>query len=156
MERDADADADARDADAEAADREADAAAAERDADALPAAWDADAAAAERDAWSDANAAWLTAAAASSRAAPLDTALGDTSRSAAAEASRSAAPQAPPASGGCEPGYSPCIPLGEGDIDCSSGKGNGPRYVHGPVTVTGDDPYDLDTNDADNIGCENG
>jgi hypothetical protein len=40
-----------------------------------------------------------------------------------------------------------------GDIDCAGGSGNGPRYVQGPVEVTGSDPYDLDR-DGDGIGCE--
>ena len=33
------------------------------------------------------------------------------------------------------------------------GSGDGPRYVQGPVTVTGSDPYGLDA-DGDGIGCE--
>lgn len=48
-------------------------------------------------------------------------------------------------------GYSPCIPPGP-DVDCSGGTGNGPRYT-GPVTVTGSDPYGLDS-DGDGFGCE--
>jgi hypothetical protein len=39
-------------------------------------------------------------------------------------------------------------------VDCAGGGGNGPRYVTGPVTVSGSDPYDLDR-DGDGIGCEN-
>jgi hypothetical protein len=54
--------------------------------------------------------------------------------------------------GGCTPGYSPCIPPGS-DVDCAGGGGNGPRYVQGPVTVTGSDPYGLDA-DNDGVGCE--
>lgn len=54
--------------------------------------------------------------------------------------------------GGCTPGYSPCIPPGP-DVDCEGGGGNGPRYVQGPVTVTGSDPYGLDA-DGDGIGCD--
>jgi hypothetical protein len=56
--------------------------------------------------------------------------------------------------GGCTPGYSPCIPPG-GDVDCAGGRGNGPRYVEGPVTVdpAGGDPYGLD-GEGDGIGCE--
>jgi hypothetical protein len=62
-------------------------------------------------------------------------------------------PSPPPApSGGCTPGYDPCIPPGP-DVDCAGGSGNGPRYVQGPVTVTGSDPYGLDA-DHDGIGCE--
>jgi hypothetical protein len=51
----------------------------------------------------------------------------------------------------CTPGYDPCIPPGS-DVDCAGGKGNGPRYVDGPVSVTGSDPYGLDS-DHDGIGC---
>lgn len=52
----------------------------------------------------------------------------------------------------CTPGYSPCIPPGP-DVDCAGGSGDGPRYVTGPVRVTGSDPYDLD-GDGDGVGCE--
>ncbi|HEX4726542.1 MAG TPA: hypothetical protein VH298_02015 [Jatrophihabitans sp.] len=52
----------------------------------------------------------------------------------------------------CTPGYSPCIPPGP-DVDCAGGSGNGPRYVQGPVYVTGNDPYGLDS-DHDGVGCE--
>jgi endonuclease YncB( thermonuclease family) len=49
-------------------------------------------------------------------------------------------------------GYSPCLPPGP-DVDCAGGSGDGPRYVTGPVTVTGSDPYDLDR-DGDGVACE--
>jgi hypothetical protein len=49
-------------------------------------------------------------------------------------------------------GYDPCIEPGD-DVDCAGGTGNGPRYVDGPVSVTGDDPYGLDSN-YDGVGCE--
>ena len=55
-------------------------------------------------------------------------------------------------SSGCTPGYSPCIPPGA-DVDCAGGSGNGPRYVQGPVQVSGSDPYGLDS-DGDGVGCE--
>lgn len=58
----------------------------------------------------------------------------------------------PPPSNDCEPGYEPCIPPGA-DVDCAGGTGNGPRYVSGPVYVSGSDPYGLDTDD-DGIACE--
>lgn len=58
----------------------------------------------------------------------------------------------PQAAAGCTPGYSPCIPQGS-DVDCAGGSGNGPRYVAGPITVTGSDPYRLDSNN-DGVGCE--
>src|SRR3546814_6760267 len=49
-------------------------------------------------------------------------------------------------------GYSPCLPPGP-DVDCAGGSGNGPRYVNGPVYVTGSDPYDLD-GDGDGVRSE--
>lgn len=58
-------------------------------------------------------------------------------------------PPSPPTTD-CQ-GYSPCLPPGP-DVDCESGSGDGPRYT-GPVTVTGDDPYGLDS-DGDGVGCE--
>jgi hypothetical protein len=58
-----------------------------------------------------------------------------------------------PVNSDCTPGYSPCISDVGGDVDCAGGSGNGPRYVVGPIQVTGDDPYDLDR-DGDGIGCE--
>src|SRR4051794_775162 len=68
-------------------------------------------------------------------------------------------PPAPPAtsakplaSNGCDPNYSPCVPI-DSDVDCASGKGNGPSYVQGPVQVIGSDIYGLDR-DGDGIGCE--
>lgn len=57
------------------------------------------------------------------------------------------APQQP--SGDCQ-GYSPCIPPGP-DVDCLGG-GGGPRFVSGPVRVTGSDPYGLDGN-GNGVGC---
>ena len=58
----------------------------------------------------------------------------------------------PSSGGGCTPGYSPCISPGP-DVDCQGGGGDGPRYVNGPVRVTGSDPYDLDA-DGNGVGCE--
>jgi endonuclease YncB( thermonuclease family) len=49
-------------------------------------------------------------------------------------------------------GYDPCLPPGP-DVDCAGGSGNGPRYVDGPVYVSGDDPYGLDS-DNDGVACE--
>jgi hypothetical protein len=49
-------------------------------------------------------------------------------------------------------GYDPCISPGS-DVDCAGGSGNGPRYIDGPVYVTGADPYGLDSN-GDGVGCE--
>lgn len=39
------------------------------------------------------------------------------------------------------------------DVDCAGGSGNGPAYVSGPVTVTGNDIYQLD-NDKDGVACD--
>lgn len=56
--------------------------------------------------------------------------------------------------GNCEPSYPDvCLDPDAGDYDCEPGSGNGPRYVSGPITVTGSDPYDLDR-DGNGIGCE--
>lgn len=66
-----------------------------------------------------------------------------------------AAPAAPaaPVQSGCDPNYAgACVPV-DSDVDCAGGKGNGPSYVRGPVTVIGSDIYGLD-NDHDGIGCE--
>jgi hypothetical protein len=64
------------------------------------------------------------------------------------------APTPAPVSGGttsCTSGYSPCLPPAF-DYDCSGGSGDGPEYT-GTVTVTGSDPYGLDS-DNDGVGCE--
>jgi hypothetical protein len=55
----------------------------------------------------------------------------------------------------CTPGYSPCLPEGPSDYDCYGGGGDGPAYTQPGVvyTVTGSDPYRLDT-DGDGLGCE--
>jgi hypothetical protein len=52
----------------------------------------------------------------------------------------------------CTPGYTPCLPRAS-DYDCRGGSGDGPKYVDGPVRVTGSDPYDLDR-DHDGVGCD--
>jgi resuscitation-promoting factor RpfB len=52
----------------------------------------------------------------------------------------------------CDPNYSGCVPIAS-DVDCAGGSGNGPAYVSGPIRVTGDDIYDLDS-DGDGIACE--
>lgn len=56
------------------------------------------------------------------------------------------------ASDACDPNYDPCVPVAS-DVDCASGRGNGPAYVQGPVRVIGTDIYGLDR-DHDGIGCE--
>jgi hypothetical protein len=68
---------------------------------------------------------------------------------------QAAAPQTttkPQGGGGCHPSYSPCVPVAA-DVDCAGGKGNGPVYVSGPITVVGPDVYGLDS-DKDGIACE--
>jgi hypothetical protein len=53
----------------------------------------------------------------------------------------------------CDPNYSgACVPVAS-DVDCAGGSGNGPAYVSGPVSVTGDDIYGLDR-DGDGVGCQ--
>ena len=83
--------------------------------------------------------------------------LAPTTTTTAAPTTSTAAPTttAPPASN-CHPAYSsPCVPAGVSDVDCAGGSGNGPYYVNGPVYLVGsDDPYDLDGNDNDGVGCE--
>lgn len=52
----------------------------------------------------------------------------------------------------CATGYSPCLtPMS--DYDCAGGSGDGPGYAQGPITVTGSDPYDLDS-ENDGTACE--
>ncbi|GAA1439145.1 G5 domain-containing protein [Leifsonia poae] len=63
-----------------------------------------------------------------------------------------AEPPASAPSGGCDPNYSGCVPIAS-DVDCAGGSGNGPAYVRGPVTVVGNDIYDLDR-DGDGTACE--
>jgi resuscitation-promoting factor RpfB len=62
-----------------------------------------------------------------------------------------AKPAPEPAPTNCTAGYSPCLPPAP-DYDCAGGSGDGPKYT-GRVTVTGSDPYDLDS-DNDGVGCE--
>jgi hypothetical protein len=46
---------------------------------------------------------------------------------------------------GCHPSYTPCVPAGQGDLDCAD--------IGHPVQVIGPDDYGLDGND-DGVGCE--
>jgi len=52
----------------------------------------------------------------------------------------------------CTPGYSPCLSPAS-DYDCAGGSGNGPEYAYGPISISGSDPYGLDS-DGDGVGCE--
>jgi PASTA domain len=57
----------------------------------------------------------------------------------------------------CDPAYPDvCLHQGIGDYECAGGSGNGPNYVEGPLRVFPPDPFDLDGNDNDGIGCESG
>lgn len=54
----------------------------------------------------------------------------------------------------CDPSYKgACLKPDVSDYDCAGGSGDGPYYVQGPVTVVGDDHYDLDR-DGDGVACE--
>ncbi|MFF1830553.1 hypothetical protein [Paenarthrobacter sp. NPDC058040] len=96
--------------------------------------------------------------------AAADKAAADQAAAQAAAAAKAAADQkaaqaavpkaAPQAPSNCDPNYSGCVPIAS-DVDCAGGKGNGPAYVQGPVTVIGSDIYDLDS-DNDGIACEKG
>lgn len=55
-------------------------------------------------------------------------------------------PTPAPSSGGCEPGYAPCMPI-VADLNCDD-----IPSAKTPVRVTGDDPYGLDA-DGDGYGC---
>lgn len=59
---------------------------------------------------------------------------------------------------GCDPNYAgSCVPnVWPADVDCAGGNGNGPYYTDGTQSfeVIGEDRYDLDTNDPDNLACE--
>lgn len=73
-------------------------------------------------------------------------------------APQAAPPPPPPAqTSNCDPNYTgACVPnVYPADVDCSSGSGNGPYYVKGPVKVVGTDRYGLDSN-HDGTGCEKG
>ncbi|OBF20021.1 excalibur domain-containing protein [Mycobacterium sp. ACS4331] len=55
--------------------------------------------------------------------------------------------------GECDSNYSGCVPVAS-DVDCAGGSGNGPEYVAGPISVIGDDIYELDR-DGDGVACDN-
>lgn len=53
----------------------------------------------------------------------------------------------------CDSNYTgACVPIAD-DVDCEGGDGDGPEYVTGPVTVVGEDIYNLD-HDGNGTGCE--
>jgi hypothetical protein len=54
----------------------------------------------------------------------------------------------------CDPSYPDvCLDPNAGDYDCEGGSGDGPKYVAGPIRVTGSDPFDLDA-DGDGTACD--
>jgi len=54
----------------------------------------------------------------------------------------------------CDPNYSgACLDPTSSDYDCVGGDGDGPDYT-GPVTVVGDDHFQLDDGDGDPRACE--
>jgi hypothetical protein len=54
----------------------------------------------------------------------------------------------------CDSSYEgACLDPNASDYDCEGGSGDGPKYVDGPITVVGDDHFDLDR-DGDGVGCE--
>ena len=110
----------------------------------------ADKAAADKAAADQAAAAQAAAAKAAAEKAAADRAAADAA--AAKLVPKAAVPAAPQAQSNCDPNYSGCVPVAS-DVDCAGGKGNGPAYVRGPVTVTGSDIYGLDS-DGDGVGCE--
>jgi hypothetical protein len=77
----------------------------------------------------------------------------EAAKQAAAEerAAQEAAEAEPEPASDCDPNYSGCVPIAS-DVDCADGSGDGPAYT-GPVTVTGSDVYDLDS-DSDGTACE--
>jgi hypothetical protein len=68
------------------------------------------------------------------------------------ETQASVPPRPPESASQCDPNYSGCVPIAS-DVDCAGGRGNGPAYVKGPVTIIGKDIYKLD-GDHNGIGCE--
>ena len=56
----------------------------------------------------------------------------------------------------CDPNYQgACLDPNATDYDCAAGSRDGPKYVHGPIRVVGEDHYGLDR-DGDGIACEEG
>lgn len=54
----------------------------------------------------------------------------------------------------CDPNYEgACLDPAASDYDCAGGEGDGPEYVEGPITIVGEDRFDLDS-DGDGTACE--
>jgi endonuclease YncB( thermonuclease family) len=58
-----------------------------------------------------------------------------------------AAPADPPAASGCDPNYTPCVPISSADLDCGD-------IGHMTVQVVGVDVHGFDGTDNDGWGCE--
>jgi hypothetical protein len=58
------------------------------------------------------------------------------------------------AGSGCHPSYEgACLPVGQGDVDCSR-SANGPNYTDATnIKIVGPDEFGLD-NDHDGFGCD--
>ena len=54
--------------------------------------------------------------------------------------------QEEPAASGCDPNYTPCVPISAADLDCAD--------IGFSVTIVGGDPHGFDGNDNDGLGCE--
>ncbi len=55
-------------------------------------------------------------------------------------------PAEEPAASGCDPNYTPCVPISATDLDCGD--------IGFSVTIIGGDPHGFDGNDNDGLGCE--
>jgi hypothetical protein len=54
----------------------------------------------------------------------------------------------------CDPSYpNVCLDADAPDYDCAGSGEDGPEFVEGPVRILGSDPFDLDGNPRDGIGC---
>lgn len=81
-----------------------------------------------------------------SRASPVEPGSGSSSEPSTREAT---------ATDNCDPNYEgACLDPDAEDYDCEGGGGNGPEFVRAPVEVIGEDRFGLDTDDPDNIACE--
>jgi hypothetical protein len=57
----------------------------------------------------------------------------------------------------CDPHYpNVCLDPNVTDYDCAGSGEDGPEFVEGPVRILGSDPFDLDGQPRDAIGCETG
>lgn len=97
-----------------------------------------------------------TSAVSTTRGASTSTTAAAPTTTRAPTTTATAAPTAPGQGWGCHPAYIDCVPAHPDDVDCAGGSGNGPVYVRGPIRLVSadNDPYGLDGNDNDGIGCE--